>query len=431
MTSPLKVGIAGLGTVGGSVARLLQEQSAVLARRCHRPLQVVAVSARDRNRKRKTPLDHLEWLEDPRQMIGHPDIDVVVELIGGADGVAHDLCTGALQAGQHVVTANKSLLARHGHTLAALAESRGVTLAFEAAVAGGVPIVKTLREGVAANTIERFYGILNGTCNYILTTMAKTGAPFAAALKEAQTLGYAEADPAFDIDGVDAAHKLAILASIAFGTQVNFAGVYCEGIRQICREDVTAAASLGFVIKLLAMAERTADGVIQSVYPCLVPKDRPIAHVDDVFNAIMLKGDYVGEMFMQGRGAGGNPTASAVVADLIDLANARQTRPFGTAAAELESLPGLPITRREGHYYLRFQVRDRAGVVADITGALGREGISIRTLTQRDESHSGGSVPMMLTTHRCREQAVQQALAALAPADYLEEPPHLIRIEYL
>jgi homoserine dehydrogenase len=431
MTQPLKIGVAGLGTVGGSVVRLLQEQSEVLARRCRRPIQVAAVSARDRNRRRKADLDGITWLDDPHQLIGHPDIDVVIELIGGADGIARELCEGALAAGQHVVTANKSLLARHGHALAGIAESKGATLAFEASVAGGIPIVKTLREGVAANTIERFYGILNGTCNYILTTMAKTSAPFGAVLKEAQALGYAEADPAFDIDGVDAAHKLSILTSIAFGAQVNFDGIYIEGIRQISREDVAAAAGLGFVVKLLAMAERTPAGVIQSVYPCLVPKDRPIAHVDDVFNAIMLKGDYVGEMFVQGRGAGGNPTASAVVADLIDIANGRQTLPFGTAAAALAVLPSLPIERREGHYYLRFNVRDRAGVVAEITGALGREGVSIRTLLQKEDGQGNGGIPVTLTTHRCREQAVQQALATLSGADYLEEPPHLIRIEYL
>lgn len=427
---PLKVGVAGLGTVGGSVVRLLQEQADILARRCQRPVRVAAVSARDRHRKRKADLDGIEWLDDPLELAGHANIDVVVELIGGDSGIARDLCTRALESGQHVITANKSLIARHGLELAALAERKGITLAFEAAVAGGIPIVKTLREGVAANTIERFYGILNGTCNYILTTMAKTGAAFGDVLREAQNLGYAEADPAFDIDGIDAAHKLAILASIAFGCRVDFAGVAVEGIRQISREDVAAAEQLGFVVKLLAMAERVPGGMMQTVYPCLVPKSRPIAHVDDVFNAIALKGDYVGEMFVQGRGAGGNPTASAVVADLIDLANGRQTLPFGTATGQLVQLPSQPLERRDGHYYIRFAVRDRAGVVAAVAGALGQEGVSIRTLLQKEDPQ-GGPVPLVLTTHRCNEAAVQRALAAIAASDHLVEPPHLIRIEYL
>ncbi|HLJ64946.1 MAG TPA: homoserine dehydrogenase, partial [Stellaceae bacterium] len=307
MTAPLKIAIAGLGTVGGGTLRLLQRNALLLERRGGRRLIVVAVSARDRRRDRGADLRAVRWYEDPVAMASDPDIDVVVELIGGADGVAREVVETALAHGRHVVSANKALLAHHGTWLARLAEAHAVSLAFEAAVAGGIPILKALREGLAANEVTRLYGILNGTCNYILTEMRESGREFAEVLAEAQRLGYAESDPSFDIDGVDAAHKLALLAAVGFGIPVNFPGVHVEGIRHVSALDIEFASELGYHIKLLGLARRTENGLEQRVHPCMVPRSTPIAHVEGVFNAVVVEGDFAGRVMLEGRGAGAEP----------------------------------------------------------------------------------------------------------------------------
>jgi len=427
--APLRIGIVGLGTVGASVVNLLHNEAGALAHRSPRSLQVVAVSARDAGRSRGLDLTNIQWIDDPVALAVHPDVDVVVELIGGAEGTARAVVEAALAAGKSVITANKSLLAHHGFALAQLAEKNGATLAFEAAVAGGIPIIKALREGGAANTIEKFYGILNGTCNYILTTMKKTRADFADVLAEAQHLGYAESDPSFDIDGTDTAHKLAILSSIAFGTRVDLGAVQCEGIRSVVFEDIQMADSLGYVIKLLGFAEKVGEAVSQRVYPCLVPKNAVIAPVDDVYNAVVFLGDYVGQVMIQGRGAGGNPTASAVVADLLDLANGRASSAFGRKTENLTIAAPVAEESYEGCFYVRLMVLDKAGVVAQIASELSKEGISIKTLTQREQKIQG-AVPLVFTTHACREVVMKRVLSHLESSDFLSAKPTMLRIEY-
>ena len=329
MSGALRIGIAGLGTVGAGVLHLLDTHSGLIAGRAGRPLVVSAVSARDRRKARPVDLSGLRWFDDPVAMARDPEIDVVLELIGGFEGVAKEVAEAAIAAGRHVITANKALLAIHGAELARAAESAGVTLAYEAAVAGGIPIIKTLREGLASNAISRIYGILNGTCNYILTSMRDTGRDFAEVLEEAQRLGYAEADPSFDIDGVDAAHKLAILTALAFGCEIDFGGVYIEGIREISALDIAYADELGYRIKLLGIATQSEGGIEQRVYPCLVPLGTPIAHVDGVFNAVVAEGDFVGTTMFEGPGAGGgrgarSPTGGHTASGHLGPANGRR-----------------------------------------------------------------------------------------------------------
>src|SRR5271165_874311 len=341
---PLRVGIAGLGTVGAGVVKLLARQAELITARAGRPITVTAVSARDRNRDRGISLDGLIWHDDPLALAWDENVDVVVELIGGSDGPAKALAEKALAAGRPLVTANKALLAVHGVALAQAAEAASLPLAYEAAVAGGIPVIKALREGLAANRISRVAGILNGTCNYILTVMRERGREFAEVLADAQRLGYAEADPSFDIDGIDAAHKLAILAALAFGRPVAFDAVHVEGIRSISALDIAFAAELGYRIKLLGIAGVT-DGAIEArVHPCMVPQSSPIATVDGVFNAVVAEGDFVGRVMLEGRGAGARPTASAVVADLIDIARGRLTPVWGAAAAALSTTPSVPMS---------------------------------------------------------------------------------------
>ncbi len=325
----LRIGIAGLGTVGAGVVRLLQENAGAVAAHAGRPIAVTAVSARDPSRDRGVALSGLRWVDDPVALATAPDVDVVVELIGGSEGPARALVQAALANGRPVVTANKALIAVHGAGLAA--EAGTTPLAFEAAVAGGIPVIKALREGLAANRISRVAGILNGTCNYILTAMHTHKQEFAAVLAEAQALGYAEADPSFDIDGIDAAHKLAILAAIAFGRPVAFDAVYVEGIRTISALDIAFAEELDYRIKLLGTARRHGDGIEARVHPCLVPRTAPLARVDGVFNAVVAEGDFVGRVMLEGRGAGAGPTASAVVADVIDIARGRFTPVWASA----------------------------------------------------------------------------------------------------
>ncbi len=428
MNLPLRVGIAGLGTVGAGTLRLLRENAEIIAARAGRPIVPVAVSARDRARHRSLGLEGLSWHAEATSLATDPDVDVVVEVIGGAHGTALALAQAALEAGRPVVTANKALIAVHGARLAALAERQGVRLAFEAAVAGGIPVLKAIREGLAGNRFDRVAGILNGTCNHILTTMRDTGREFADVLAEAQALGYAEADPAADIDGIDTAHKLAILAALAFDRIVDFDAVHVEGIRRIGGLDIAFATELGYRIKLLGIARATSDGVEARVHPCLVPAGSPLARVDGVYNAVVAEGDFSGRITLEGRGAGGGPTASAIVADLIDVARHRHGLPWGAATSSLSTGPILPIGAHHGAYYLRLVVLDRPGVIAEVAAALRDAGVSLKSMLQHGRA-PGEAVPIVLVTHETAERAMQEAVTRIASLEIVVEPPLLIRIE--
>jgi len=430
MTLPLKIGIAGLGTVGAGVVKLLAEHGALLSLRGGRPLKLVAVSARSRTKKRDIDLGKVRWEKNALALATASDIDVVVELIGGSGGIARQLVQTALRSGKHVVTANKALLAMHGAEIAALAERRGRILAFEAAVAGGIPVIKALREGLVGNRVRRLYGILNGTCNYILTTMRETGRDFGIVLAEAQAAGYAEADPRFDVDGIDAAHKLAVLTGAAFGAKVNFPGIHVEGIRRVTSMDIQFAEELGYRIKLLGLARETKYGIEQRVHPCMVPADAPIAHIEGVFNAVVIDGDFVGTTMFQGRGAGQGPTASAVVADLVDVARGRHMPAFVVPAARLADRPASPMDRHAGAYYMRLMVQDRPGVIAAVSGILAKERISLESMLQRGRSQAG-QVPVVLTTHETEEARMQRAVTRIAKLKAVAEAPCIIRIESL
>ena len=427
MTEALRVGVAGLGTVGAGTLTLLRQNAAIISARAGRPITVTAVAARDRTRDRGVSVEGLTWHDDPVALATDVGVDVMVEVIGGSEGAARDTVRAAIRAGKPVVTANKALLALHGGTLAAEAEAAGVPLAFEAAVAGGIPAIKALREGLAANEIRAISGILNGTCNYILTVMREQGRDFAEVLADAQRLGYAEADPAFDIDGVDAAHKLAILAALAFGRPVEFEALHVEGIRGITALDIAFAKELGFRIKLLGVARRQDGGVEMRVHPAMVPEGEPIAQVDGVFNAVVAEGDFSGRVMLMGRGAGAGPTASAVVADLIDIARGRLTPIWGAEGHALETLPALPMAAHQGAYYLRLMVTDRPGVIADVTAVLRDAGVSLQSMLQHGRS-PGEAVPIVLVTHETGEAAMMRALTAIAALPAVLEPPSLIRI---
>jgi homoserine dehydrogenase len=428
MTHPLSVAVAGLGVVGAGVLTLLRDNAEMVAARAGRPIAVTAVSARDRTKERGVALSGLRWYDDPVALAADPAVDVVVELIGGADGPARALVEAAIAAGKPVVTANKAMLAVHGAALAAAAEAGKVPLAFEAAVAGGIPVIKALREGLAANHISRIAGILNGTCNYILTQMRERGREFAEVLADAQKLGYAEADPSFDIDGVDAAHKLAILAALAFGRPVAFDAVHVEGIRRISALDIAFARELGYRIKLLGIARRNDGGIEARVHPCMVPAAAPIARVDGVFNAVVAEGDFVGRVMLEGRGAGAGPTASAVVADLIDLARNRFTPVWGADAAELSNAPSVAMSSHVGPYYLRLMVVDRPGVIADVTAVLRDLRVSLESMLQHGRA-PGEAVPVVLVTHETLESSMREALKRIEALDAVLETPTMIRIE--
>jgi len=428
MMKPLRVGIAGLGTVGAGVVKLLARQAELITARAGRPITVTAVSARDRNRDRGISLEGLIWHDDPLALAWDENVDVVVELIGGSDGPAKALAEKALAAGRPVVTANKALLAVHGVALAQAAEAASLPLAYEAAVAGGIPVIKVLREGLAANRVSRVAGILNGTCNYILTTMREEKREFADVLADAKRLGYAEADPSFDIDGVDAAHKLAILAGLAFGQKIEFSSLHVEGIRRISALDIAFAQELGYRIKLLGIAERMEAGISLRVHPAMVPVTKPIATVDGVFNAVLLEGDFSGPVFLQGRGAGEGPTASAVVADLIDIARGNQIPVWGMAQSALGEARVVPMAHLTSAYFLRLMVVDQPGVLADVTAILRDHGISLESMLQHGRK-PGEAVPIVLVTHETREDAVNAALARIAMLEAVLETPALIRIE--
>ena len=438
MAEPLKVGLAGLGTVGTAVVQLLEHGRDKLTARCGRPIEVVAVSARSRGKKRAIDLKKFRWIADPVALACDPAIDVLVELIGGVGDPAKPAVETALAAGKPVVTANKALLAGHGHELAMLAERHRVALNFEASVAGGIPIVKTLREGLDGNSLMRVYGILNGTCNYILSRMEQDRLAFDECLREAQRLGYAEADPSFDVEGHDTAQKLAILASLAFGTKVDPDAVYTEGISSITLADLDAAGELGYRVKLLGVAVRTEAGIEQRVHPTMVPKESAIAQVMGVTNAVTVDAEGLAPITLVGPGAGGMATASAVVSDLADIARGVRTPPFGRPAARMTAVRKAPMQRHEGGYYIRLLARDRPGSAATIARRLAQQQISLESIVQRHElrpqvagqpGRSGEPVPVILITYATTEDAVRKALAAVRRDRVISGRPQVIRIE--
>lgn len=423
--SDLKLGIAGLGTVGVDVIRLLDDHAALLRKRTGRNVIVTAVSARSKSKDRGVDLSGYTWHDNPQAMVSDDNVDVIVELMGGAEGDALALVTAALAAGKPVVTANKALLAVNGHDVFAKAQNG---LGYEAAVAGGIPIIKGLREGLSANDVKGVYGILNGTCNYILSEMSKTGRAFEDVLKEAQELGYAEADPTFDVDGIDAAHKTALLAALAFGGLPNFGAVDIKGIRAITPLDIKFAEELGYRIKLLGIARKTEQGIEQSVEPCLVPKTSPVASIEGALNAVYVDGDYVGKTLFVGAGAGGRATASAVVADIVDVARGQKLPPLGLTDDQTEDLPLADIHHRHGYYYLRLVVLDKPGVIADVSAILRDENVSLESVLQHGRAPDA-PVPVILTTHETEEAAIRKVAERIAALEAVTEPPYLMRIE--
>jgi homoserine dehydrogenase len=439
MSAPLKVGLAGLGTVGSEVMRMLHRQRDELAARCGRRIEIVAVTARSRRKDRNVNLRKARWADDPVSLAGDAEIDVFVELMGGEGDPARTSVETALRAGKSVVTANKAMLARHGVALAGLAERNHVALNFEAAVGGGIPIIKTLREGLAGNSFARIYGILNGTCNYILTRMEREQLSFAECLKDAQRLGYAEADPTFDVEGHDTAQKLAILASLTFGTKVDPQAVYVEGISSITPEDLEAARELGYRVKLLGVAVKTEQGIEQRVHPTMVPRDSAIAQVMGVTNAVTVDADAIDPITLVGPGAGGTATASAVISDLGDIARGVRTPPFGRPLRELTTSRKAPMQRHEGGYYIRLMARDRPGSAAAIATRLAQQQISLESIVQRhaggrplggdDPKASAPPVPVILITYATTEDAVRRALRAVGRDKVISGKPQVIRIE--
>jgi homoserine dehydrogenase len=422
MAEPLRIALAGLGTVGGGVVRLLDVNRDLITRRAGRAIEVVAVSARDRAKNRGFDVARFDWVDDPVSLSRHDRADVVVELVGGSDGPALALARATLGAGKAFVTANKAMLAHHGLELARAAEAAGSALKFEAAVAGGIPVIKGLREGAAANEIARVYGILNGTCNFILSKMEAEGRDFAEVLAEAQALGYAEADPGFDIDGVDAAHKLSILASLAFGTQPAFGAVATTGVRHVLGADIAEAAALGYRVRLVGMAEAGPHGLFQRVHPHLVPLDHPLAHVTGSTNAVVAEGNFVGRLLFQGAGAGDGPTASAVVADLIDIARGEYGPAYAMPADALVAMEPADPGARRARAYLRFTVADRVGVLAEIAAAMRDAGVSIESLIQRAATADGTAL-VAIVTHEGPERSVAQALEKLRGSQSLAGEP--------
>ncbi|ODU69079.1 MAG: homoserine dehydrogenase [Novosphingobium sp. SCN 66-18] len=438
MSEPLRIALAGLGTVGGGVIRLIETNAEIIARRAGRPIVITAVSARNRGKDRGVDLSGYHWEDDMVILGERPDVDVVVELVGGADGPALALARTTFEAGKALVTANKAMIAHHGIELATRAEAAKAALKFEAAVAGGIPVIKGLKEGAAANAIQRVYGILNGTCNYILSTMEDTGRDFADVLAEAQAKGYAEADPTFDIDGIDAAHKLSILASVAFGTAIDFQSVIATGIRRVLAADIAQADALGYYIRLIGMAETDVDAegnrrLFQRVHPHLVHRDHPLAHVDGATNAVVVEGNFAGPLLFQGAGAGDGPTASAVVADLIDIARGDIGAPFSIPVAELDPATPAASGHRSGRAYLRFTVADRPGVLAEITAAMRDAGVSIESMIQKGRGVAGdapgaGQVLVAMVTHEGPESGIAEALRLLEGSPSLAEAPLVMHI---
>ncbi len=428
MARTINIAIAGLGTVGAETYRIITEESDFLKSRSSANFNVVAVSAKSKDKKRDIDLTGADWITDCRDIADIDNIDLVIELVGGSEGVAKELVEKAITNGKSVITANKALVATHGNNIGELVAKHDVMFGYEAAVAGGIPIIKTIREGLASNRIGKIYGILNGTCNYILSVMRETGQEFEDILADAQRLGYAEADPSFDVDGVDAAHKLAILSAIAFQTPINFSGVYVEGIRLISPIDIDFATELGYRIKLLGIGELLGNGLQQRVRPCLVPVNVPIAQVEDVFNAVAAEAEGLGTSLSYGRGAGAGPTSSAVLSDLLDFANNRRTSFLGTADSKLVVRPIQELQKLSGSYYLRLQVYDRPGVLADLTAVFRDKGVSVEALLQRGRNPDG-TVPVVLTTHETSEEAIQKSVAEFEKLENVVEKPCILAIE--
>ncbi|GLQ57895.1 homoserine dehydrogenase [Devosia nitrariae] len=436
--APLRIGVAGLGNVGATLVRILQKDGVELTRKLGRQIVVTAVAARSRSRDRGIDISSLEWFDDPVALAKSDKIDLFVELIGGEDGPAFAAVKAALEIGRPVVTANKALLAKHGVGLAKVAEEAGTQLGFEAAVAGGIPVIKTLREGLGSASIERVYGIMNGTCNYILTRMGEEGISFAECLKDAQELGYAEADPTFDVEGFDTAHKLAILATLCFGYEIAPDRIHVEGITRITQADIKVAADLGYKIKLLGIAQRSDGGIEQRVHPTLVPKGSAIAGVDGVMNAVALETDHVHELLLAGPGAGGPPTASSVLSDILDIARGTKVPPLGVPSAELLPYKAAPMRAHEGGYYIRLNAKDVPGALAAIATRMAERSISIESVIQRPDLHvtdpAGETTPtrtVVLLTQDTLEADVRESLALIAADGFIVGQPQLIRIETL
>lgn len=427
MAQPVRIAIAGLGTVGAGVVKMLQAHGDLIAARAGRPIVITAVSARDKGKKRDVDLSACEWVDNPLDLVGKAD--VIVEVMGGAEGPARALVESALKAGKPVVTANKALLAEHGYALAQLSDAHKAPLLFEAAVAGGIPIIKALREGFAGNPIVAVYGILNGTCNYILTEMRETGRAFEDVLKEAQAKGYAEADPSFDVDGIDAAHKLSILTALAFGVKPEFSKMAIEGIRHISPADIVHATELGYRIKLLGMTRQMADGrIVQRMEPCLVPQDSPIGAVEGVFNAVFVEGDFVRKSLLVGRGAGEGPTASAVLSDLIDLARGAAIPVYGVPAAALKDAAWGGAADITAHFYIHMCVLDKPGILADVAAIVRDHKISVEAVMQRGRDPDQ-PVSIVITTHEARQSDVEAACRRIAALELMVEKPTVMRIE--
>ena len=429
----LRVGVAGLGTVGGGLVKLLATQRSVIEERCGLSVLVTAVSAKDRSRERGFDLGGAVWHDDAVSLAKDENVDVVCELIGGIGGVALAVCEAAINESKHVVTANKAMMAVHGARLATLSEDKGVGIHYEAAVAGGIPIIKAIREGLSGNSVSGVVGILNGTCNYILTNMhdaalAGESRDFETVLEEAQKLGYAEADPSMDIDGVDAAHKLAILTSVAFGSVIDFDSIHVEGIRHISAVDIEYAIELGYRVKLLAIARKGMEGIQQRVHPCMVAERATIAHVDGVNNAIVVQSDFAGTTIYEGPGAGESATASAVASDLVDIARQHRTPTFSVPATQLEKRSSAPMEQISGPYYIRLMLVDKPGVIADIAACLRDQNVSVESMIQRSRN-PGDAVPVVLTTHEAQEISLQRALHSIDALQSVLETPRMIRIE--
>ncbi|MDG1341141.1 MAG: homoserine dehydrogenase [Paracoccaceae bacterium] len=424
--TPLRLGIAGLGTVGAGVVKIIRQKANLLASRTGRPVVITAVSARSRDKDRGVNLADYAWEDDPVALATRDDVDVFVELMGGDEGPAKDATEAAIAAGKDVVTANKALLAHHGHALAQSAEAAGRVIRFEAAVAGGIPVVKSLTEGLAGNDIDRVMGVMNGTCNYILTRMESAGLPYDEVFEEANQLGYLEADPNLDVGGIDAGHKLALLAAIAYGTRVDFDAVELEGIGSISIDDIKHAADMGYKIKLLGVAQLTGRGLEQRMTPCLVPATSPLGQLVGGTNMVVIEGDQVGQIVLRGAGAGEGPTASAVMSDVIDIARGTRISTFGKPAVELED-SSAARTSAPAPYYLRMMLDDKPGALAKIATVLGEAGISIDRMQQYD--HAGGTAPVLIVTHKTTREALDSAISGFEATKILADGPVAIRIE--
>lgn len=434
---PVKVGLLGMGTVGSGTINVLHRNAAEIARRAGREIRISHAAAKEYNAEKIHGLDKIDKItDDAFEVVNNPDVDIIIELIGGYSP-ARELVLKAIENGKHVVTANKALIAKHGNEIFAAAQKKGVMVAFEAAVAGGIPIIKAIREGLAANQILWLAGIINGTGNFILTEMREKGRTFDDVLKEAQALGYAEADPTFDVEGIDAAHKLTILGSIAFGIPLQFDKTYTEGITKIEQQDVVYADELGYRIKHLGIARKTDKGIELRVHPTLIPERRLIANVNGVMNAVVVKGDAVGPTLYYGAGAGSEPTASAVIADVVDVARVLTTDPnnrvphLAFQPNKLSDVSILPMDEVETAYYLRMQAIDRPGVLADVTRILGDAGISIEAILQKEPAEGASHVPVIMLTQRVQEKFMNQAIKEIEALDSINDKVTRIRLETL